>query len=34
MDTFLIVCQEPDLEPNQKSMMEFFCKNDLLIWLF
>ena len=25
-------CQEPDLEPNQKSMVEhFFAKNDLLV---
>ena len=24
-------CQEPDLEPNQKSMVELFCKNNLLV---
>ena len=26
--------QEPDLEPNQKSMVELFCKNDLVVVLF
>ena len=24
-------CQEPDLESNQKSMVELFCKNNLLV---
>ena len=24
-------CQEPDLEPNQTSMEELFCKNNLLM---
>ena len=31
MATFLQYCQEPDLEPNQKSMVELFCKNNLLV---
>ena len=27
MAIFLTVCQEPYLEPNQKSMVELFCQN-------
>ena len=30
MGAFRQLCQEPYLEPNQKSMMELFCKNSLL----
>ena len=31
MGAFLHYWQEPDLEPNQKSMVEHFCKNNLLV---
>ena len=31
MATFLTVLPRADLEPNQKSMVELFCKNNLLV---
>ena len=30
-ELFWLYCQEPDLEPNRKSMVELFCKNNLLV---